>query len=772
MRDVGSKTKRSTSGVGQMRIRIAELEKVECERQQAEERVEHLNAVLRAIRNVNQLMTREKDRDSLLRGICDRLIETRGYHHVWIALLDDSGKLMACAESGMGEGFNPVLERLMRGELTACGRRALNQPDVVVIEDPVFTCTDCPLSEKYINGGAMTARLEHDGRVYGVVTASIPSRLIAEKEERSLFEELSGDIAFALHSMELEEQERERAEEKLRKSEWELSIRSRIANIFLIVPDDEMYAEVLHVVLEVMESRYGVFGYIDEDGALVCPSMTRDVWSQCQVAGKDIVFPREIWGDSTWQRAIREKRVICTNERSVNVPEGHIPIQRHISLPILYQGEVIGLFQVANKDIDYDESEIQLLETIAGHIATILYARLHREREEKERQRAEEELRQRTCDLEQRVNELDCLYRISYLVEEKGISLEQILKGTADLIPPACQYPEITCARILLDDAEFTTANFRETPWKLSSDIIVHGERAGALEVCYLEERPEEDEGPFLREGKQLINGIAQHLGRISERKRAEAELAQYRYQLEELVEERTRELQDVQEQLVRQEKLAVLGQLAGGVGHELRNPLSTIKGSAYFLNQVLREPEPRVRRTLDMLDREVATCERIISDLLDFARTKNPIQRSMNINDAVREELSHTAVPENIEVVSQLDETLPPVQADPDQLSQVLANIILNAVQAMPGGGRLTISSESPGPGWVAVSFADTGVGMSDETMAKLFEPLFTTKAKGIGLGLAIVRSLVEGHGGTIEAQSEVGRGSTFTVRLPVGGH
>jgi signal transduction histidine kinase len=121
------------------------------------------------------------------------------------------------------------------------------------------------------------------------------------------------------------------------------------------------------------------------------------------------------------------------------------------------------------------------------------------------------------------------------------------------------------------------------------------------------------------------------------------------------------------------------------------------------------------------------------------------------------------------MEVVSELDEALPEILADPDQLGQVFRNVILNAIQAMPDGGRLAIRSETPDRGWAAVSFADTGAGMSVETLLRVFEPLFTTKAKGIGLGLAHSKTLVDGHGGTIEAQSELGKGSTFTVRLPV---
>ena len=224
------------------------------------------------------------------------------------------------------------------------------------------------------------------------------------------------------------------------------------------------------------------------------------------------------------------------------------------------------------------------------------------------------------------------------------------------------------------------------------------------------------------------------------------------------------------EERRMRQEKLTVLGQLAGGVGHELRNPLGAIKNAAYFLNMVLEKPEPDVKETLEILEKEVATSERIISSLLDFARAKPPVKRKVNINNIILEVLSRTNVPENIEVKNQVDESIPTILADPGQLDQIFGNIFLNAIQAMPEGGQLIIKSGTAGPDTIAVSITDTGVGIPGETIKKIFEPLFTSKAKGIGLGMAITKTFVEGHGGTIEVQSEIGKGTTFTVRLPGG--
>ncbi|MFQ6109644.1 MAG: ATP-binding protein [Candidatus Aminicenantales bacterium] len=227
---------------------------------------------------------------------------------------------------------------------------------------------------------------------------------------------------------------------------------------------------------------------------------------------------------------------------------------------------------------------------------------------------------------------------------------------------------------------------------------------------------------------------------------------------------------QDVQRRLMEKEKMAMLGELAGGVGHELRNPLGSIKSAAYFLRMALKDPEPEVRESLKFLEKEVSTSEKIISSLLDFASPKSSTYQKVNVNGIIQKILSDMRLPENIEVECQLDPALPDMLADPGQLSQVFENIILNAVQAMSKGGRFDIKSETfAEPQWITISFTDSGEGIPKERIGRLFEPLFTTRAKGIGLGLAVAKTIVERHGGTINVKSEVGVGSTFTVKLPI---
>jgi PAS domain S-box-containing protein len=186
------------------------------QRKQAQEKTEHLGRVLRAIRDVDQLIVRVKDRDNLLKSACDDLVETGRYITAWIALVDESGELHACAESGLGESFLPLAGRLSGGDLPYCARKALAQSGAVVIKDTIGTCGDCPLAGTYGHRAAMVARLENAGTVYGILKVSAPAVLATDPEEQSLLEEVAGDIAFALRSMQIE-QERKQAELELQK---------------------------------------------------------------------------------------------------------------------------------------------------------------------------------------------------------------------------------------------------------------------------------------------------------------------------------------------------------------------------------------------------------------------------------------------------------------------------------------------------------------------------------------------------------------------------
>jgi signal transduction histidine kinase len=278
-------------------------------------------------------------------------------------------------------------------------------------------------------------------------------------------------------------------------------------------------------------------------------------------------------------------------------------------------------------------------------------------------------------------------------------------------------------------------------------------------------------------------------------RKKAEEELHTLNEQLEQKVEERTKQLITAQEELVRKEKLAVLGRLAGIVGHEIRNPWGVMNNAVYFLKTVMTDATDTVKEYLDIIKQEIDNSQRIITDLLDFARTKTPQMTPVAVNELVIKVLGKYAVAGNIDVQTDITEALPEVKVDSFQMGQVLRNLITNAVQAMPGGGSLRISAREvqgarrkvqgrdeenlepstlnlePDTDFVEISVKDTGEGISPENMEKLFQPLFTTKTKGIGLGLTICKNLTEANGGRIEVESRLGIGTTFKIIIPIGG-
>ena len=217
-----------------------------------------------------------------------------------------------------------------------------------------------------------------------------------------------------------------------------------------------------------------------------------------------------------------------------------------------------------------------------------------------------------------------------------------------------------------------------------------------------------------------------------------------------------------------RSDRLAAIGQVAGGVAHELRNPLNVVQTSIYYLMNT-RAPNPeKVRQHLERIERQIGLADRVITALSDFARLPVPEMKPVSALETVKEVLELNPIPEQIAVSLDFPADLPNLLGDVRQLQIVFSNLIRNARDAMlPKGGSLAIAAEAA-DGAVAVTVADTGVGIPRESLERIMEPLFSTKARGIGLGLAITRSIVEKHGGRLQVASEQGVGSRFTVLLP----
>jgi PAS domain S-box-containing protein len=666
-----------------------------------EEKLQRLNLVLRTVRKVNQLLVKEKDRGRLIQGICDNLVENRGYYNAWIALFDGSGTLVATAEAGLGEEFMPMLERLKRGDLTECGQRALSQPGVALIEDPVTACVDCPLSRNYAGRGAMTARLEHESKVYGLLSVSVPRKFALDEEEQVLLQEVAGDIAFGLYRIELE----------------------------------------------------------------------------------------------------------------------------------------------------------------------------------KEQERASAALEERTHELGERVKELNCLYAISELTEKPDISLEEVLQGTIEHIPPAWQYPEIICARLILDDQEFKTTNFKKTQWKQESGIFVLGEPRGTIEVYYLEEKAARDEGPFTKEERKLIDAISERVGKIIERQWIESALRKSEKRFRDLIENSVTGISIVQdnrivyqnpeqerllgplprkfrladldgihpedvekvkefhqkiisgkdqildadfrfypvddagskgemrwvycraslieyqgeeailvnmmdvtrakglESLLRiQDKMTSLGRVAAGIAHEIRNPLSGINMYLNALEKIYDREESldKVRGILDQLQSASNKIESVVRRVMDFSKPSAPKFVSMDINRPIEEAIKLSSVTlrkSGVKIETSLAEGLPRCKVDPNMIEQVILNLITNAAEAMKSmeeAKRLGISS-SMEKYRILVKISDSGPGVPLPLKDKVFDPFYTTKNSSTGIGLSLTHRIIMDHGGSLDVRTSKWGGAEFVLEIPI---
>jgi signal transduction histidine kinase len=222
----------------------------------------------------------------------------------------------------------------------------------------------------------------------------------------------------------------------------------------------------------------------------------------------------------------------------------------------------------------------------------------------------------------------------------------------------------------------------------------------------------------------------------------------------------------------MRQDKMASIGRLAAGVAHEINNPLTTILTSAMLVQEDTAPDDPNYTE-MQTIANEALRCRKIVSSLLDFARQTKPAKKLGNVNDVIRECIVLTkkqAAFNDITVEQDLSEELPAIYMDKDQIEQALINLTLNAIEATEAGGKVSITSRfNSEDELVEITVSDTGKGISEADINRIFDPFFTTSESGTGLGLAITHGIIEQHGGTIAVESEVGQGTSFTIRLPL---
>jgi len=669
---------------------------------QATARLAHLNAVLRAIRGVNQLITREKDRDRLLQGACDLLVGTRGYHSAWIALLDESGGLVTAVQTGLGETFRPLAERLRRGELTACARKALAQPDVLVTQDPVSDCPECPLSKTCAGRRAMTARLERGGKVYGLLSVSMSADFVADEEERGLLREVAGDLAFALRAIELEEQ-RKRAEEALREERNKAQKYLEVAGVMVIALDaDEKVSMINRKGCEILE------------------------YQESRVVGRN-------WFDHFLPEGIRDEVKGVFRE----LMAGEIEPVEYFENPILTSaGEerIIAWHNTVLKDVD-------------GNIVQVLCSG----EDITERKRTEAALR------------------------ESEQKLEAMLRSIGD--------------HMTMIDKDFNIIWVNDTAKRLFGEDIL-GKKC--YEAFHRRKEPCE---PFacttlkaFQDGKthEHDTRVISEQGEILDfHCTANVALRDAEGKPTAVIEvsRDTTERRRLEEQFRQAQKMEAVGRLAGGVAHDFNNLLTAITGYSELALAGLAAGDP-LRKDIEQIWAAGERATLLTRQLLAFSRRQIFEPKVLDLNAVVAgvEKMLKPVIGEDIQLLTVLHPDLGRVRADPGQVEQVIMNLAVNARDAMPQGGQLTIETANadldqtyarnhvpiePGP-YVMLAVSDTGQGMDEQTRSRAFDPFFTTKEEGTGLGLSTVYGIVKQSGGYIWVYSEPGQGTTFKVYLP----
>ena len=545
---------------------------------------------------------------------------------------------------------------------------------------------------------------------------------------------------------------------------------------------DEFLTQALDEVGALVNSPIGFYHFIEPDQKSLSLQQwsTRTLKEFCRTEGKGLHYNVDQAG--VWVDCLLQKKAIIHNDyaslpHKKGMPAGHAPLLRELVVPVIRKDKIVAILGVGNKPIDYTQLDSEIVSYLADVTWEIVLQK-----------RVEESLKQTTQDLNERVKELKCLYGISKLVEKDNLTLDEILQRTVELIPPSWQYPEITSARIKLDNRSYKTKLFKKTDWTVAQLIRVNKRVVGVLEVFLSEQKPERDEGPFLKEERNLLNAITERLGHIIENIQANEALRRAHDELQVRIEERTKELAAQNLQLINEirerekieeelqktsEKIKIF---AYSIAHDLKNPAISISGLAKILNKKfadeLGDKGKKICKQIQQSSEDIASLVEKINILISTKETPLNIEKISlkKLFLLLQEEFSLQFSLRSIQWLTpgQIPDN---IVADQPSIVRIFRNIIENSLKY--GGdelGRIEIDYRLTDDLHI-FTVTDDGQGLTEQDSENIFNwfkrKTASTKIQGTGMGLAIVKEIVTLHGGEVWHEPAKPKGATFGFSL-----
>ena len=793
-RELESKNKELEAMQEELKELNAKLEQKVIERTQ---KIRQLNSIILAVRNVNQLICRERNLNRLIQSACDNLISTKSFSSAWIILKDKSGKLTGASDSGLSKTFIRRLKQLTAGDIPACFEKVLDDEGVVYLKEGQSNCEICTFDPVCSDKVLIAVRLEHGNNTYGFLTVALEEGAIPEKEGIGLLKEVAGDIAFALHSIELEEK-RKHLQEKVYESEKRYRALFENAPVGICISTSDGAIETKNETMRILT------GYSLEESWLL---NTADLCSNKQDHQEIFEILQKQGCVRNYLAQVKRKdgtdffANININRISYGGEEYFIIFVEDLSERVMMQEQLrqLAKFPAENPDpvlrvdkegriIYANKSSELVLNTWGCAEGDLLPVEMHRLCLEGLKTGLNQ-------TAESKCAESDFLFLFAPIVESGYVNLygreitklRQAEEGRRLLetaIEQAAEY-------ILITDAEGTIQYVNQAFEKITG---FKREEAIGQNPRILKSGVQNE--AFYRDMWDTIKGGEVWKGHLVNKKKdgnlytEEATISPVRNpsgQITNFVAVKrdvTQEL-NLENQLRHAQKMESIGQLTGGVAHDFNNILTTIMG---YSSLVKKAPElsEKIRKQIEEMEKASMRGAELTRQLLTFSRKQTPRLETINLNDVIDSTLGFLkrTLPPTIVIESKLSPDLGPVSADSGQMQQILMNLCVNSHDAMPGGGKIRIETENiviekeyirnhyyakPGP-FVLLTFSDTGEGMNKEDMSRIFEPFFTTKAlgKGTGLGLSIVYGIVKNHKGFINVYSEKGKGTTFKIYLP----